>query len=136
MKYEILNGLPSSHAWKKVDIYGKTYKGIIWDEKNIKRDDTLLLYKDWATVFFDSDWYEIGTGSISEEDSTERDVHLLKDIFRGNLKRDKTLIDVHCGSGRHLLKLAEDEIYGIGMEGAEPLRDQAKQKIRDRNVPI
>lgn len=137
MNYEILNGLPKSHRWERMPVNGGSeYKGIMWDSRDIRSSDTLFLYRDWANTFFDSNWYEIGTGSISSADSTDRDVTLLGDMLGNRLTPGKTLIDVHCGSGRHLLKLAEQGINGVGMERADLLRDQAVQKIEESGLSI
>ncbi len=136
MKYTIKNGLPSSHGWNETSINKKRLKGIIWKKSELKNKNTLILYKNWAKVFFESDWYEIGTGTASDSQSTKRDIQLLKTMLKNNLSENKIIIDVHCGSGRHLLELGKEKIYGIGMEGSDLLRNDAKKKANKANLPI
>lgn len=130
MNYKILNGLPRKHKWKYIKCNGFKLKGILWQDKDVQIDDTILLYRNWSSVHFNSDWYEIATESITGEEATVRDIYIIKSIFKNKLSKVTTIIDVNCGSGRHLSKLSDEGIKGVGMEGAKLLRSAAKERAK------
>lgn len=134
--YKIIDGLPASHRWKKTSLRDKVLKGILWDSKDIQRKNNIILYKKWSSVHFESDWYEISTKPISEEIATNRDIKLLKKMFKDKLTPGINIIDVHCGSGRHLIKLTEEGIFGVGLEGSSVLRKMGQEKIKKNKLPI
>lgn len=135
MNYKILNDLPKSHRWQHTLINKRRYKGIIWSKRDIQQRDTILLYKNWSSVHFNSDWYEISVRSITGETSTARDIHIIKSFFNNSLSAQTRLIDVNCGSGRHLYKLSEEGVSCVGMEGAVALRKAAKERAKNLRTP-
>ena len=136
MNYKILNNLPPSHKWKTISLGGQLLKGIVWDQNDINQDDQTILYKKWASVHFDSDWYEIAAGPVSNSEETARDIAILKSFFGKKLNTKTNLIDVNCGISRHLIKLAEEKIFGVGMEGAALLRKMGQEKAKKEKLPI
>lgn len=136
MSIKIQNGLPLSHKWKTISIGGQLLKGILWDQNDVNEDDQIILYKKWASVHFDSDWYEIAVGSVSNSKETARDITILKSFFGKKLNSETKLIDVNCGISRHLIKLAKDKIFGVGMEGAELLRNIGKEMAKKEKISI
>ena len=136
MKYLLIKGLPESHSWKAITINGLRLRGIIWKEKDIVQNDTLFIYTKWPSIHFESDLYEIAVEPITNLSATRRDIITIRSILKEHLHESTALIDVNCGSGRHLFELARKGIYGIGMEGAKLLRNSAKKQARSLSVPI
>lgn len=135
MNYRILSDLPKSHKWRNVSIDSRRFRGIIWSQQDIRYKDTIFLYRNWATVHFNSDWYEIAVRSVTDDKSTVRDINIIKSILNNRLSSSARVIDVNCGLGRHLYKLAAEGIRGIGMEGARLLREAAMTRAKDIHKP-
>lgn len=136
MNYKILSNLPKSHKWKTVSVAGQIFRGIIWDDKDVKQNDVVFLYKKWASIHFDSDWYEIEVNSDADDKATLRDISIVKSLLGNKLNSQTSLIDVNCGAARHLIKLAEENMFGVGMEGAFLLRKMGEKKAKKYKLPL
>lgn len=136
MEYKILNALPKSHKWKTTSVAGHILKGIVWDNKDIEQNDIIFLYKKWPSIHFHSDWYEIAASSVTDDKATLRDISIIKSLLGNRLNAQTHLIDVNCGSARHLIKLAEDNIFGVGMEKSFLLRKMGQEKIKKYKLPL
>lgn len=136
MDYRILNTLPKSHKWKTVPIAGQILKGIVWDNKDVKQNDVIFLYRKWASIHFYSDWYEIAVSSVTDDKTTLRDISIVKSLLGDILNAQTCLIDVNCGAARHLIKLAEENIFGVGMEESFFLRKKGREKIKKYKLPL
>lgn len=136
MNYRILNTLPKSHKWKTISIAKQVLKGIIWNNKDVNQNDVIFLYRKWASVHFYSDWYEIAVSSLTDDKVTLRDVLIVKSFLGNKLNAQTYLIDINCGAARHLIKLAEENIFGIGMEESFLLRRKGQEKIKKYKLPL
>lgn len=135
MNLQIIPGLPPSHSWRVCKIINKHFPGIVWDKKDIRpRIDVLSLYRDWSTVHFESLWYEISVRQITSKKNTLRDVQTLHFLLGERLRSSKLLIDVNCGSGRHVIELSKQGVPAVGMEGVELLRQKAKRSANKHYV--
>lgn len=136
MNYRILNNLPKSHKWKVVSIANQTFKGIVWKNDDVRKSGVIFLYTKWASVHFYSDWYETAVGSLINDEATSRDISIIKSLMENLLNPQTYLIDVNCGAARHLIKLAEENIFGVGMEDSLLLRKNGQRKIKEYKLPL
>jgi len=136
MRIKILNALPESHKLLSVNLHKKKYKGIIWKKEDVIVGDSLLLYKGWPKVHFNSDWYELAVQDVTRPKYTRRDIQFLLRVVSEFGIDPSLIIDVHCGSGRHLLELAKNGFHVVGFEGAELLRRKAIQKAKNSGLKI
>lgn len=131
------NGLPKSHKFINSIIENQTLPGIIWDDDDVVSDkEQLLLYKDWSTVHFASPWYEIEAEPEINEKATQRDIAILYKILGENFTPPATIIDIHCGSGRHAVDLAKKGFTVIGMEEVITPLELAKKAAKEHHVAV
>lgn len=136
MKLQILPGLPGSHKWKSLKIKDRQYRGIVWDQNDILSENKMYLYKNWARVHFESDWYEPCVSKITSNKNTKRDIGILKKLLGKNLDSTSFIIDVNCGSGRHVFAFKKLGLNIMGMEGARLLKEAAIEKAKGNSILV
>lgn len=136
MNFIIKQTLPKRKSWKSINLGETKLNGIVRTHEDIIHDNKVVIFKNWASEHFESDWYELAASYTSNDESTSRDIVLIKSMLKNNLTPSTKLVDVHCGGGRHLIKLAEEGIIGMGVEGADLLRKDAIKKIKQLDYPI
>ncbi|HSW96553.1 MAG TPA: class I SAM-dependent methyltransferase [Candidatus Saccharimonadales bacterium] len=129
-------GLPKSHTFINALINNQTIPGIVWKEEDITENNQLFLYHDWSTVHFASPWYEMEADQDINEEATQRDIAILHHILGEKFKAAATIIDIHCGSGRHAIDLAKKGFQVIGMEEISVPLELAKQHAKEENIPV
>lgn len=112
----IRDGLPASHQWVETEIADQKIPGAVWEKKDINAINGIHLYKAWPTVMFANPWYGIESQAITNKQATKRDITILQKILGKHFAPPATLIDVHCGCGRHAIALAELGFHVIGLE--------------------
>lgn len=133
----IQKGLPHSHKFINNLIQNQTLSGIVWSNKDVMNNQQqLLLYRDWSTVHFASPWYEIEAEPEINETATQRDISILQKILGKNFRPPATIIDIHCGSGRHAIDLAKKGFDVIGMEEIDVPLQLAREHAREQKVPV
>lgn len=131
----VKEGLPKSHTFITTKIGDMLLPGIIWDEKDIIQNGELSLYRKWATVHFASPWYEIEAQTETDEVATQRDIHIIQNLLGPRFQPPVTIIDIHCGSGRHAIDLAKRGFQVVGMEEVEEPIQLARNNGKKERIP-
>ncbi|HSW88284.1 MAG TPA: class I SAM-dependent methyltransferase [Candidatus Saccharimonadales bacterium] len=136
-KLVVKNGLPKSHTFINAHVDKQTISSILWQEEDIiNTDKQLLLYHDWSTVHFASPWYEIEADPEINETATQRDISILQNVLGEKFQPPSTIIDIHCGSGRHSIDLAKKGFRVVGMEEVTLPLELARQHAREERIPV
>lgn len=130
MNIQLHQGLPKSHKFIHLKLDHLDLKGIYWAHQDIETNQIRHVYKDWATVHFNSSWYELTAQATTTRPQTLRDLKLLLKLLNQYRCQPQLIIDMHCGSGRHLIELSKLGFNVVGFEGAKLLRQAALLKAK------
>ncbi len=133
----VKNGLPKSHTFINARVGDQMIPSLVWQEDDIiNTSKQLLLYRDWSTVHFASPWYEIEADPEINEAATQRDITILQRVLGEKFQPPSTILDIHCGSGRHAIDLAKKGFQVVGMEEVAVPLALAQQHAKEENVYV
>lgn len=93
------------------------------------------LPSDWWRTLFNSLYLETDGDVIENDRNTAQEVDLL--IRSGGVERDRRILDLCCGQGRHSLELARRGFARVtGLDRSRYLIRLARKRARQRNLPV
>jgi len=88
--------------------------------------------REWFFDWFDENYLKYYLLMQSEE-LTKKQVKFIIDVL--NLKENDRILDICCGTGRHLIELSKKGIYGVGVDFNKKYIDIAnKNKMKSKNL--
>ena len=93
------------------------------------------LPSDWWRTLFNSLYLETDGDVIENDRNTAQEVDLL--IRSAGIERDRRILDLCCGQGRHSLELARRGFARVtGLDRSRYLIRLARKRARQRNLPV